>query len=94
MFIGAAANPFADPFAIRVPRLAKKAAAGVNFIQTQCVFNLDRFGEWMEGVRKRGLHEQVKILAGVTPMKSARMASYHGQERGPAWTCPTTWCNA
>ncbi len=76
IFIGAAANPFADPFAIRVPRLAKKVAAGANFIQTQCIFNLDRFGEWMEGVRKRGLHEKVKIMAGVTPMKSARMASY------------------
>jgi len=41
MFVGAAANPFADPFEIRVPRLAKKIAAGVEFIQTQCIYNLD-----------------------------------------------------
>ncbi len=75
-FIGAAANPFADPFAIRVPRLAKKAAAGVDFIQTQCIYNLDKFGEWMKGVVDRGLHEKVKILAGVTPMKSVGMARY------------------
>ncbi|MCK5310892.1 MAG: methylenetetrahydrofolate reductase, partial [Desulfobacteraceae bacterium] len=38
MFVGAAANPFADPFEIRVPRLAKKIAAGVEFIQTQCIY--------------------------------------------------------
>ena len=75
-FIGAAANPFADPFAIRVPRLAKKAAAGVDFIQTQCIYNMDKFKEWMKGVVDRGLHEKVKILAGVTPMKSVGMARY------------------
>ena len=75
-FIGAAANPFADPFAIRVPRLAKKAAAGVDFIQTQCIYNLDKFRKWMKGVVDRGLHEKVKILAGVTPMKSVGMAQY------------------
>ncbi len=75
-FIGAAANPFADPFAIRVPRLAKKAAAGVDFIQTQCIYNMDKFKEWMKGVVDRGLHEKVKILGGVTPMKSVGMARY------------------
>ncbi|MBF0451753.1 MAG: methylenetetrahydrofolate reductase [Candidatus Magnetomorum sp.] len=76
MFVGAAANPFADPFEIRVPRLAKKIAAGVEFIQTQCIYNLDKFEKWMEGVRERGLHEKVHILAGLTPMKSAGMARY------------------
>lgn len=75
-FIGAAANPFADPFEMRVSRLAKKAAAGADFIQTQCIYNLDRFRLWMDGVAARGLHEQVKILAGVTPMKSVGMARY------------------
>ena len=64
------------PFAIRVPRLAKKAAAGVDFIQTQCIYNMDKFREWMKGVVDRGLHEKVKILAGVTPMKSVGMARY------------------
>ena len=76
MFIGAAANPFADPFELRVARLAKKAKAGVDFIQTQCIYNVDKFAKWMEGVRDRGLHEQVYILAGITPMKSAGMARY------------------
>ncbi|MFO8049746.1 MAG: methylenetetrahydrofolate reductase [Desulfosudaceae bacterium] len=76
MFVGAAANPFADPFEIRVPRLAKKAAAGVEFIQTQCIYNLDKFEEWMKGVRDRGLHEKIFIMAGVTPMKSAGMAKF------------------
>ena len=76
LFIGAAANPFADPFESRVVRLAKKVAAGVQFIQTQCIFNLERFGEWMQLVRDRGLHEKVYILGGVTPMKSVGMANY------------------
>ena len=75
-FIGAAANPFADPFEIRVPRLAKKVAAGVDFIQTQCIYNVDKFREWMKRVVDRGLHEKVKILGGVTPMKSVGMARY------------------
>ena len=76
MFVGAAANPFADPFEIRVPRLAKKIAAGVEFIQTQCIYNLDKFEEWMKLTRDRGLHEKVYILAGLTPFKSAGMAKY------------------
>jgi methylenetetrahydrofolate reductase (NADPH) len=76
MLVGAAANPFADPFEIRVPRLAKKIKAGAEFIQTQCIYNLDKFEEWMKQARDRGLHEQVYILAGMTPMKSAGMARY------------------
>jgi methylenetetrahydrofolate reductase (NADPH) len=76
MFIGAAANPFADPFELRVARLAKKVAAGADFIQTQCIYNVEKFEKWMEGVCDRGLHEKCAILAGVTPMKSAGMARY------------------
>jgi len=76
MFIGAAANPFADPFELRVARLAKKVKAGVDFIQTQCIYNLDKFEKWMEGLRDRGLHKKVHVLAGITPMKSAGMAKY------------------
>jgi methylenetetrahydrofolate reductase (NADPH) len=76
MFVGAAANPFADPFEIRVRRLAKKIAAGAEFIQTQCIYNLDKFELWMKQARDRGLLEKVYILAGVTPFKSAGMAKY------------------
>ena len=76
MFVGAAANPFADPYEIRVSRLAKKIAAGAEFIQTQCIYNLDKFEDWMKKVAERGLHEKVYILAGLTPMKSAGMARY------------------
>jgi methylenetetrahydrofolate reductase (NADPH) len=76
MFVGAAANPFADPFEIRVPRLAKKIAAGAEFIQTQCIFNVEKFEVYMKLIRDRGLHEKVFILAGVTPLKSVGMAKY------------------
>jgi len=76
MFVGAAANPFADPFEIRAARLAKKVAAGVEFIQTQCIFNLDKFETWMKQVCDMGLDDKVAILAGITPFKSAGMARF------------------
>jgi methylenetetrahydrofolate reductase (NADPH) len=76
LFIGAAANPFADPFEYRVSRLAKKVKAGADFIQTQAVYDVARFAEWMEMVTERGLDRQVHILAGVIPIKSAGMARY------------------
>jgi len=76
LFIGCAENPFADPFEYRAARLEKKIESGAKFIQTQCVFNLEKFATWMKEVRKRGLHKRVHILAGVTPLKSAGMARY------------------
>jgi methylenetetrahydrofolate reductase (NADPH) len=76
MFIGAAANPFADPFELRVARLAKKAKAGVDFVQTQCIYNMDRMRQWVKEAVDMGVTEEVYILAGVTPMKSVGMARY------------------
>jgi methylenetetrahydrofolate reductase (NADPH) len=73
VFIGAAANPFADPFEIRVDRLEKKINAGADFIQTQSVYNVDKFNMWMDEVRSRGLDKRVHILAGITPLKSLKM---------------------
>ena len=75
-YIGAAANPFGDPFEMRIIRLAKKAAAGADFIQTQCIFDLARFKEWMKRVVDQGLHEKTHILAGVMPLRSAGAARY------------------
>ncbi len=75
-FIGCAVNPFADPYEIRVPRLGLKVDAGADFVQTQCIYNLEKFERYMEDLRKEGLHERVKILAGVTPLKSAGMAKF------------------
>jgi methylenetetrahydrofolate reductase (NADPH) len=76
MFIGAAENPFADPFEWRVHRLAKKIEAGVDFIQTQCIYNLPKFREFIRQANDMGLTEKAYILAGVTPMKSLGMARY------------------
>ena len=76
MYIGAAANPFGDPFEFRVDRLAKKAAAGVDFIQTQCIYNMDKFEKWMHQAHEEGITEKVKIMAGITPLKSLPMARY------------------
>ena len=87
LFIGAAANPFADPFEFRVFRLANKIAAGADFIQTQIIYNVEKFAKWMEAVREKGLHEQVKILAGVAPVKSIGAARYM-QKKVPGMDVP------
>jgi methylenetetrahydrofolate reductase (NADPH) len=76
LFIGAAANPFADPLEFRTVRLAKKIMAGADFIQTQCIYNFKRFETWMKMARDRDLMEKVFILGGVTPLKSPGMAKY------------------
>ncbi len=76
MFIGAAANPFADPYEYRVYRLANKIEAGADFIQTQCIFNMDKFRDFMKKTVDMGLHKKCYILAGVTPMKNAGMANF------------------
>ncbi|RME38135.1 MAG: methylenetetrahydrofolate reductase, partial [Thermoflexia bacterium] len=74
--IGAAENPFADPLDFRPYRLAKKIAAGVDFIQTQIILDVPRFREFMKRVVDMGLHEKVYILAGIGPLKSAGAARY------------------
>jgi len=76
LFLGAAANPFAGPFEFRAARLGKKVSNGADFIQTQIVYNVDKFARWMEEVREKGLHKRAFILAGVAPLKSAGMAKY------------------
>jgi 5,10-methylenetetrahydrofolate reductase len=75
-FIGAAENPFGDPFDFRPYRLMKKIAAGVDFIQTQIILDIPRFREFMKRVVDMGLHEKVYILAGIGPLKSAGAARY------------------
>ncbi len=86
-FIGAAANPFAEPFEWRVYRLAKKIQAGADFIQTQCIYNMDRMREWVKQAIDMGLTEKVYILAGITPMKSVGMAKYM-QSKVPGMDVP------
>jgi methylenetetrahydrofolate reductase (NADPH) len=76
LYIGCAENPFGDPFEFRALRLRKKVEAGADFMQTQCIFNVPKFKKWMEEVRAIGLHKEVKILAGITPIKGAGMANY------------------
>ena len=77
LFLGAAANPFAGPSEqFRAARLAKKVANGADFVQTQIIYNVERFAKFMQAVRDLGLHKKVHILAGVTPPKSVGMARY------------------
>jgi 5,10-methylenetetrahydrofolate reductase len=76
MFIGAVENPYADPFEFRTARLAKKVAAGADFIQTQAVYDVPKFARWMEEICDIGLDEKTHILAGIIPVKSVGMARY------------------
>ena len=89
MFIGAAANPFAEPFEWRIYRLAKKIAAGADFIQTQCVYNMEKAREWVKRANDLGLTEKASLLMGITPMKSVGMARYM-QSKVPGMDVPET----
>ena len=76
LFIGAAINPFAQPLESAVNRLKDKVTAGADFVQTQPIYNIEGFKKWMELVREKGLHKEVKILAGITPVTSVAAARY------------------
>ncbi|MEM7564850.1 MAG: methylenetetrahydrofolate reductase, partial [Pseudomonadota bacterium] len=74
MFLGGAENPSAPPIDFRPYRLAKKIAAGAQFIQTQYVFDIPQMRDFMAKARDLGLLERVFILPGVGPLASARTA--------------------
>ncbi|MDH4291827.1 MAG: methylenetetrahydrofolate reductase, partial [Dehalococcoidia bacterium] len=76
LFIGAAVNPSAQPLEAAVGRLKDKVSAGADFVQTQPIYNIEVFKEWMELVREKGLHKQVKIIPGITPLMSLAAARY------------------
>jgi 5,10-methylenetetrahydrofolate reductase len=76
LFIGAAMNPSAQPVEATVGRLEEKVSAGADFVQTQPIYNIEGFKKWMALVREKGLHKQVKIIAGITPLISLAAARY------------------
>jgi methylenetetrahydrofolate reductase (NADPH) len=74
--IGTVENPFAPPVAFRARRLAKKVAAGAEFVQTQYVFDLGLFAHWMADVRELGVTEHCSVIAGVGPIRSLRVLEF------------------
>ena len=76
LFIGSAMNPSARPLEATVDRLEDKVSAGADFVQTQPIYNIEVFKEWMELIREKGLHKQVRIIAGITPLISLAAARY------------------
>lgn len=80
LFLGATANPFAGSVEESFANLRGKVTAGADFIQTQAIYDVDRFEEWMRLVRKEWLHEHVHILAGVIPLRSAKMAHFMAEK--------------
>ena len=75
-FIGAAFNPFADPEDYRVLRAAKKVEAGVDYLQSQCIYDMPRFKKFMARAVDMGLTEKAYFMGGITPLKSLGMAKY------------------
>lgn len=75
MLIGAVANPYLKPVELNMLRLNKKVTAGASFIQTQAVFDVEGFQQWLETAAKEGLTERVAILAGILPLSSAAEAT-------------------
>ena len=76
IFLGAAENPCIPPYEYRAQRLEKKVRAGADFIQTNYIFDMQRFRDFMTRVRDMGLDEKVFILAGVGPLASAKTARW------------------
>ena len=76
IFLGGASNPFVPPFDYRPQRLAKKVAAGADFIQTQYCFDVPRLKAFMAAVCDLGLNDLVHILVGVGPLRSAKAAEW------------------
>ncbi len=76
LFLGAAENPFVPPFDFRPLRLAKKVAAGAQFIQTQYCFDIDRLKIFLGKVNDLGMNRQCFILVGVGPLASAKAARW------------------
>ncbi len=87
IFIGAAWTPLAEPVDFRLIRLEKKIEAGADFIQTQGIYDAERFSSVMKKVRKLGLHEKTAILVGIIVPKSAGMLRYM-DKKVPGVTVP------
>ena len=76
LFLGAASNPFVEPYEWRPLRLAKKVEAGANFIQTQYCFDVPILRTFMDRVRDLGIDQKVCLLVGVGPLRSDRAAEF------------------
>jgi 5,10-methylenetetrahydrofolate reductase len=89
-FLGAVENPFATPLYFRVLRLKKKALVGAKFIQTQGIFNLKKFEEFLRLAREEGVLEKIFLIAGIIPPRSFKMLKYM-KERVPGMDIPEEW---
>jgi 5,10-methylenetetrahydrofolate reductase len=75
-FVGAVENPFADPLDYRPFRVAKKVRAGAKFLQSQCIYNMPKFKDFMTRLGDMGLLDKIHVMAGLSPLKGPGMAKY------------------
>lgn len=71
-FVGAVVNPGANPLEAQLIKMEKKIQAGASFFQTQAVYDVQAFEQFM----KRASPFKVPILAGIILLKSAGMARF------------------
>jgi methylenetetrahydrofolate reductase (NADPH) len=76
LFLGCAGHPTAEPPTAQVLRLKKKAHAGADFVQTQCIFDVERFARFMAMARDEGITERLFILPGIMPVRSMRALDF------------------
>ncbi len=79
--LGGTAAPFADPPELHLMRLAKKVAAGAEFLITQPVFDLARFDAWWKEVTQQGIHDRVAMIAGIRILTDAGEAKQYAKRR-------------
>jgi 5,10-methylenetetrahydrofolate reductase len=71
-FQGAVVTPGANPLEPQLMKFEKKVKAGAKFFQTQAIYDIEKFKEFMKFARRF----PVKVLAGIVLLKSAGMANY------------------
>ena len=70
--LGAAVNPGAEPLEPQIMKMEKKVEAGAEFFQTQAVYEVDKFADFM----KKAKHVKVPVMAGIVFLKSPAMAKF------------------
>ncbi|HOQ69745.1 MAG TPA: methylenetetrahydrofolate reductase C-terminal domain-containing protein [Anaerolineaceae bacterium] len=79
-FLGAVASPSASEVKFQALREHKKVNAGAQFFQTNILFDLGRFEEWLNALAARNILDKVYILAGISPLRSLRSAQFLNKE--------------
>jgi methylenetetrahydrofolate reductase (NADPH) len=88
VFIGAAGSPYASTPLIQAMREEKKVNAGAQFMQTNLIYDIEGFQQYLEALERRDVTQRAPILAGISPIRSVKAAYAMRQVPGvkiPDW---------